>query len=587
LNDHSLDDISLHNPLLLALEFSISIFTVIMSRRELYHVRPPALQTKEDMNPTLMISWWCTGFALAVILVRVSGRYVRTEKLFKEDKIMAASIIPLMIRMALVHIILIWGTNNTATESLSAIDIYHREIGSKLVLVSRIFYAAFIWTAKLTVLEFLKRIVGSYWRKSFEIGLQVLRYFLLATFIAVVISTLAECQPFDHYWQVIPDPGPQCREGMAQLLTMGTCDIITDLVLVVFPTPIVILSAMPVKRKISLVLLFALSLALVAVTAYRVPSTIRRESSQQYRSLLASLEILAAAGVSNSIVIGSFIRDRGAKRPKYRRESVGDSSSLGRSITRSTTIAQHHWGSDSDLVSGVGICLAPELQSRRSSIPSIYPKPVSPLPGSPFPGSLPEKAELATRSVDGDASSISTNSTDLKLRQNYVKESPIAVNPPLSAKKMSFFDVGNLMQNDENSKVSSPSSQQGSCQDLPKSPTRQHRPPPLEDPSTDLVDAGGLLSSELDRSTVAPPALPASDMSNQTPTHSSPPSPRNFNTSRGGSTHAQHATSRSRTFLQPPPPSYQPRRQSDATQWNGGAGAASSMDIVDAGGLLK
>ena len=88
------------------------------------------------------MSWWCTGFALAIILVRITGRYIRTEKLFREDKIMAWSIIPLLGRMAMVHIVLLWGTNNAIVEHLSQSDIDHREIGSKLVLPSRITYAA-------------------------------------------------------------------------------------------------------------------------------------------------------------------------------------------------------------------------------------------------------------------------------------------------------------------------------------------------------------------------------------------------------------------------------------------------------------
>jgi hypothetical protein len=54
---------------------------------------------------------------------------------------MIASIIPLFIRMAFVHVVLIWGTNNTKTNSLTELDIRHREIGSRLVLASRIFYA--------------------------------------------------------------------------------------------------------------------------------------------------------------------------------------------------------------------------------------------------------------------------------------------------------------------------------------------------------------------------------------------------------------------------------------------------------------
>jgi len=43
--------------------------------------------------------------------------------------------------MGLVHAILLFGTNNITTEGLTAQDIQEREIGSKLVLASRIFYA--------------------------------------------------------------------------------------------------------------------------------------------------------------------------------------------------------------------------------------------------------------------------------------------------------------------------------------------------------------------------------------------------------------------------------------------------------------
>lgn len=78
---------------------------------------------------------------MAIIVVRLAGRYVRTERLFREDKIMALSMLPLLARMGLVHLVLLWGTNNTTTQGLTARDIYYRQIGSRLVLASRIMYA--------------------------------------------------------------------------------------------------------------------------------------------------------------------------------------------------------------------------------------------------------------------------------------------------------------------------------------------------------------------------------------------------------------------------------------------------------------
>jgi hypothetical protein len=55
---------------------------------------------------------------------------------------MIISVIPLMMRMGFVHVVLLYGTNNTVTAGLTALEIQHRQTGSQLVLASRIFYAA-------------------------------------------------------------------------------------------------------------------------------------------------------------------------------------------------------------------------------------------------------------------------------------------------------------------------------------------------------------------------------------------------------------------------------------------------------------
>jgi hypothetical protein len=93
-------------------------------------------------KPTLLVCWWCTAFASTIILFRVCGRYIRTERLFPEDWLAFACLIPLLIRMGLVQLIFTHGTNNTAIDGMSDYEVSRREIGSRLVLASRIFYAA-------------------------------------------------------------------------------------------------------------------------------------------------------------------------------------------------------------------------------------------------------------------------------------------------------------------------------------------------------------------------------------------------------------------------------------------------------------
>lgn len=343
--------------------------------RGIYNGTPPDRRTRLANNPTLLYSWWCTIFSVVIIGFRLTGRYIRNERLFREDSIMAWSIIPLLVRMGCIHVVLIWGTNNVdATHLTDPVKIRHREIGSQLVLAARIFYAMFIWMAKFTVSEFLKRLTERFWKKGYEWGLRGIRIFLVVTFAMVVIATLVECHPFNHYWQVKPDPGPQCRQGFAQLLTMGVCDIITDVLLVAFPIPIIFQSAMPLKRKLSLTALFSLSVILIIVTGARVPLVIQRKGVQQYRTVFASSEILAATIVSNAIVLGSFLRDRGIKKPKFKAPSTTESMERRGSARRMTN---QPCSSDEDLARSLGYRTKPELEEKNSKV--ARPAPVADL----------------------------------------------------------------------------------------------------------------------------------------------------------------------------------------------------------------
>jgi hypothetical protein len=113
----------------------------MLEPRGIYDDVPPSARSRIQNNPTLLFSWWCTGMAVTTIVFRICGRMIRTNRLFREDKIMAVSIVPLLIRMGLIHVVLHYGTNNVRADGLSQAQIDGRVLGSKMVLASRIFYA--------------------------------------------------------------------------------------------------------------------------------------------------------------------------------------------------------------------------------------------------------------------------------------------------------------------------------------------------------------------------------------------------------------------------------------------------------------
>jgi hypothetical protein len=299
---------------------------------------------------------------------------------------------------------------------------------------------------------------------------------------------LAECQPFSHYWQVVPDPGGQCRQGYAQLITMATCNVITDLLLVIFPIPIILNSHMNVKRKVQLVLLFSLSLGVVGVTLYRVPIILRNNGRQQTRSLLASIELLFATAAANALVLGSFVRDRGVKKRKYKFGSTADSIDRSSGSRSRRPTMNRHWGSDEDLVRDLGLGVNPELRNAPESPSAMEAGTFRPAPVM-SPGGEMDGWHFPNRRASGAPSDASNPNKD---RRPAASRS----NSNLSPRRVSFFDVGGLLGDSVREASLTPQ------------PTAANQDPPssavpagangLRRGSTALLqDLGGLLSSPL------------------------------------------------------------------------------------------
>jgi hypothetical protein len=293
--------------------------------------------------------------------------------------------------------------------------------------------------AKFTVSEFLKRLTQRFWRRGYEWGLRGIRIFLVVTFAAVLISTFAECQPFTHYWQVHPDPGPRCRQGYAQLLTMGVADIVTDVLLVAFPIPIIVHSGMPIKRKVSLVALFSMSVALIVITGARMPLVVQKRGLQQFRTMFASSEILAATIVSNAIILGSFLRDRGVKKPKFKAPSTTDSMERRGSAR---THPLQPCDSDEDLARSLGYRTRPELSDKRTDTARPAPAADLDLLGGSKQGSPFANTNWQFPAGEGTSSRENSDPSPKILDPRDPMPSPRAG----SGRRVSFFDVGGLLE---------------------------------------------------------------------------------------------------------------------------------------------
>jgi hypothetical protein len=91
----------------------------------------------------------------------------------------------------------------------------------------------------------------------------------------------------------------------------------------------------------------ALPLLGIALTIYQITSVISHNGRQQYRTLVASFDILLATFTSNAVVLGSLLQDRGYKKEKKYKFSPTAIIKRNSQTTRRPTT---RWGSDEDLM---------------------------------------------------------------------------------------------------------------------------------------------------------------------------------------------------------------------------------------------
>jgi len=133
--------------------------------------------------------------------------------------------------------------------------------------------------------------------------------FIVLTFIGVLLSTLLECRPLPLFWAYSPGKDIACQKGLANLLTMAIANMITDIMLILLPIPVLWKMTMSTSKKIQVILLFSVGIFVVCVTIARLPLIIDDSIAQSVRSLWASIEMSTACLVANMSFYYALLKD--------------------------------------------------------------------------------------------------------------------------------------------------------------------------------------------------------------------------------------------------------------------------------------
>ncbi|KAM5343044.1 hypothetical protein ACJ41O_014010 [Fusarium nematophilum] len=240
-------------------------------------------------NPTLLLLWIFSCLALLVMGTRLVWRKVARQPFNLGDYLTMAACLCCVTRLSLIHVVLVWGTNNIAaeiraTKVFTADEIYRRTIGSKFAITNRCFYNSFLWIQKLVLLDVYRRLLlGFQHERIIMISFLVV---LLVTYVAVHVVIFCSC-----------------AKAQLELFLVGSLNIMTDIMLLAFPFVLFTSLKTSWKLKLRLFSLFTLGVFIIAITVIRLPINRSNKDSQANRSMWASTELFIATVVVNAPTI--------------------------------------------------------------------------------------------------------------------------------------------------------------------------------------------------------------------------------------------------------------------------------------------
>lgn len=268
----------------------------------------------------------CAALSLLILATRLAVSRLRQRKLDLSFYLVISSICVVTARIVVVYFYLLYGTASDAIAHADYFDTHDMSTvkkGSILSIVARILIAATCWLQICLLLLFYSHIIsGVRW---IEHMIRITWIAIGTTFIAVVLTTFLECQPFRLYWQVEPRPG-KCVKGYIQILVQCITNIVLDLLLLAISYPILFCKNRTWSQHTRVAILFILGTFCIIVTSLRLASIYANNSAQPSRSLWASVQMVVSTFVANVPTIYGDLQVTQRKKHEVddRRASVRD-----------------------------------------------------------------------------------------------------------------------------------------------------------------------------------------------------------------------------------------------------------------------
>jgi hypothetical protein len=283
------------------------------------------------------VGWISGSISLFVLIVRLGTQRYLVGRVDASTYVVVLSILVLAARVAVNHYVLTYGTISglvsdaaKTNTSYTASELARAHMGTTLTLATRILVTAFYWLQCALLLLVYRRLLSHITWVCHAI--RICWLVIGVTFIAVVLTTLLECNPFSLYYSLA---SPECSKAYAQLWVQCLSNIAIDLILLCISAPIMREQMRLFPKNLQLGGMFMLGFFCIVVSCLRLRYIYASSSAQPTRSLWASIQALVATFVANAPSIYGAVK---LWRRKGGANSVSSGSPImGRSISLQQT----------------------------------------------------------------------------------------------------------------------------------------------------------------------------------------------------------------------------------------------------------
>lgn len=138
-----------------------------------------------------------------------------------------------------------------------------RVIGSKIQVAGWTTAACLLWSLKLCVAFFYFRLTSGL--KKYTTRIYIALASIIITFVVIIFTLYLSCRPFDHYWQINPDPGNVCQAAVSKPILWVTFvfNVATDAYLLLIPVPMLWTSSLKTYKKVAATLVLSAGLLVI------------------------------------------------------------------------------------------------------------------------------------------------------------------------------------------------------------------------------------------------------------------------------------------------------------------------------------